>query len=209
MKKRVQALAYIKKHVDQIKSPDLYIEQTIYKNITQIVSAAREGLRFKEQDIMIDFNPTSFGVHMQIDEDPTYGFMRFKYMSVPNWFRVNLRPPDFIVTPYVNNLQAFFHFNAGECQIVPANYAMNYRNCKMDIDRNIYFLKISCSSIEEAKRRAIVMAYLTYDMTRHLFVKLQTGLMLENPFNFNSIYETLELYGIEIETPDVDIKLVV
>lgn len=52
------------------------------------------------------------------------------------------------------------------------------------------------------------MAYLTYDMTRHLFVKLQTGAMLENPFNFNSIYETLELYGIEIEIPDVDIKLV-
>jgi hypothetical protein len=33
--------------------------------------------------------------------------------------------------------------------------------------------------------------------------------MLENPFNFNSIYETLELYGVEIETPDVDIKLLV
>ena len=79
----------------------------------------------------------------------------------------------------------------------------------MDIDRNIYFLKISCGSVEEAKRRAIVMAYLTYDMTRHLFVKLLTGSMLENPFNFNSIYETLELYGVELETPDVDIKLLV
>jgi len=113
------------------------------------------------------------------------------------------------VTPYVNNLQAFFHFNAGDCQIVPANHVMDYRNCKMDIDRNIYFLKISCGSVEEAKRRAIVMAYLTYDMTRHLFVKLLTGSMLENPFNFNSIYETLELYGVELETPDVDIKLLV
>ena len=158
---------------------------------------------------MIDFNPTTFGVHMQIDEDPTQGFMRFKHLSVPNWFRINLRPPDFMVTPYVNNLQAFFHFNAGDCQIVPANHVMVYRNCKMDIDRNIYFLKISCGSVEEAKRRAIVMAYLTYDMTRHLFVKLLTGSMLENPFNFNSIYETLELYGVELETPDVDIKLLV
>jgi hypothetical protein len=53
------------------------------------------------------------------------------------------------------------------------------------------------------------MAYLTYDMTRHLFVKLHTGEMLENPFNFNSIYETHELYGLEITKPDVDIKLLV
>ena len=51
------------------------------------------------------------------------------------------------------------------------------------------------------------MAYLTYDMTRHLFVKLQTGEMLENPFNINSVYETHELYGLELETPDVDVKL--
>jgi hypothetical protein len=79
----------------------------------------------------------------------------------------------------------------------------------MDIDRNLYFVKISCASVEEARRRAIVMAYLTYDMTRHLFVKLHTGEMLENPFNFNSIYETHELYGLEITKPDVDIKLLV
>lgn len=79
----------------------------------------------------------------------------------------------------------------------------------MDIDRNLYFVKISCASVEEAKRRAIVMAYLTYDMTRHLFVKVMTGEMLENPFNFNSIYDTHELYGLEITKPDVDIKILV
>ena len=53
------------------------------------------------------------------------------------------------------------------------------------------------------------MAYLTYDMTRHLFVKVMTGEMLENPFNFNSIYDTHELYGLEITKPDVDIKILV
>ena len=52
----------------------------------------------------------------------------------------------------------------------------------MDIDRNLYFLEINCGSVEEARRRAMVMAYLTYDMTRHLFVKLSTSKMLEDPF---------------------------
>lgn len=79
----------------------------------------------------------------------------------------------------------------------------------MDIDRNLYFVKISCSTVEEARKRAIVMAYLTYDMTRHLFVKLHSGEMLENPFNFNSIYETHELFGLEMTLSDVDIKLLV
>ena len=60
---------------------------------------------------MFDFNQTTLGIHMQVDEDPSKGFYRYKNVSVPNWFEVGLRPPDFLVTPYVNNLQAFFHFN--------------------------------------------------------------------------------------------------
>ena len=64
---------------------------------------------------MIDFNPTNFSICMQVEEDPQKGFMRFKNLSVPLWFKVDLHAPDFMVTPYVNNLQAFFHFNKGDC----------------------------------------------------------------------------------------------
>lgn len=82
-----------------------------------------------------------------------------------------------------------FHFNQGDCQIVPSTYIMNYKKCKIDIDRNLYFLKISCNSVLEARKRALVLAYLTYDMTRHNFVKLNTGEMLENPYDHQNIYE--------------------
>jgi len=53
----------------------------------------------------------------------------------------------------------------------------------MDLDRNLYFVKIQCSSVAEAQKRALVLAYLTYDMARHIFVKLSTGAMLENPYD--------------------------
>lgn len=33
--------------------------------------------------------------------------------------------------------------------------------------------------------------------------------MLENPFNFNSVYETHELFGLELAKPDVDVKAMV
>ncbi len=86
LKKRVQALTYIKRHINQIKSPEIYLEQTIYNNIKDVVSTARLGLRFREQEIMIDYNPVSFGIHMQIDEETSKGFFRYRHLSVPNWF---------------------------------------------------------------------------------------------------------------------------
>lgn len=72
---------------------------------------------------------------------------------------------------------------------MPSTYILNYKNCQMDIDRSLYFLKISCSSVLEARKRALVLAYLTYDMTRQNFVKLNTGEMLESPYNHQNVYE--------------------
>lgn len=76
----------------------------------------------------------------------------------------------------------------------------------MDIDRNLYFLKMQCSSVLEARKRALVLAYLTYDMTRHIFVKLNTGEMLENPYDHQNVYEVQELYNLEEVQESVDIK---
>jgi len=175
LRKRVTALMNIKRHISQINSSDIYIEETIYENINDVVAAARQGFRFREQEIMIDFNPVTFGICMQVDERAMTGCFRYNQLSVPAWFGVNLKPPDFLVTPYVNNMQAFFHFNKGDCSIHPATYIVDYKKCKIDIDRNVYFVKLSCASVEEARKRAVVMAYLTYDMTRHQFVKVHTG----------------------------------
>ena len=50
------------------------------------------------------------------------------------------------------------------------------------------------------------MAYLTYDMTRHLFVKLSTSEMLEDPFIHQNIYDSHEIFGLEIKIEEVDVK---
>lgn len=159
---------------------------------------------------MFDFNPTTFGIHMQVEEDIDFrgGQRRFEMYSVPAWMEVGLRPPDMLTTPYCNNLMALFHFNQGDCEILPATHVLAYKRCAMDIDRNLYFVKVSCSSVEEARKRAIVLAYLTYDMTRHLFVKFSTGRMLEDPFTFQNIYDCHEMFDLEIEEdPDgIDVK---
>lgn len=76
----------------------------------------------------------------------------------------------------------------------------------MDIDRNLYFIKISCQSVLEARKRAIVLAYLTYDLTRHIFVKLNSATMLENPFNTQNIYEVQSLYNLSMLQESLDVK---
>ncbi len=139
---------------------------------------------------MFDFNPTTFEVHMAVDEEPNNGVYRYKGLAVPQWFRVPLHPPDFMQSPYINKLEALFHFTQQDCRILPATSILAYQNCQVDIDRNLYFLEINCGTVDEARRRAIVLAYLTYDMTRHLFVKLCTGKMLEDPFIHQNIYDS-------------------
>lgn len=52
-----------------INTPTIYIEQTLYNNINDVITGALSGFRFREQAIMFDFNPTTFQVHMAVDED--------------------------------------------------------------------------------------------------------------------------------------------
>lgn len=153
---------------------------------------------------MFDFNPVSYGVHMQVAE--ASDVQRYDKCSAPRWMNIAIEPPDFVSTPNLNSILALLHFNQGDCLIVPATYIMNYKRCKTDIDRSLYYLKIPCASILEARKRALVIAYLTYDMTRHIFVKLNTGEMLENPYDHKNIYEVQELYNLEQFIDVIDVK---
>lgn len=130
---------------------------------------------------MFDFNPASFGVYMRVAEAKDVD--RYEECSAPKWLGVPIEPPNFQNSANLNSILALFHFNQGDCQILPATSILDYKECKMDIDRNLYYLKIPCTSVLEARKRALVLAYLTYDMTRHIFVKLNTGKMLESPYD--------------------------
>lgn len=66
---------------------------------------------------------------MQVQEALTSGGQaigRYTNISVPGWFNCALRVPDFLSTSNVNNLLALFHFNAGDCKILPATHIIDY-----------------------------------------------------------------------------------
>lgn len=67
-----------------------------------------------------DFSLSSYQMYLVIQEKEKPLF-RYVQTSVPQWFNLNLRVPEFAPTPYVNNILAFFHYNDEGCSIVPAN----------------------------------------------------------------------------------------
>ena len=69
LKKRMKAFSNIRAQLLNIDSQEIYIEQSMYQEFEHIVATAAHGFRFAEQSIMFDFNPTTFGIHMQVEED--------------------------------------------------------------------------------------------------------------------------------------------
>ena len=147
---------------------------------------------------------------MQVQENiPQDGSVpgRYSQTAVPGWFKLNLSVPDFLATPNVNNLLALFHFNQGDCSVVPATQIINYSQQRIDVDRDCYYIQMNCATVEEAKRRALVLAYLTYDLRVHNFVRLSTGKMMENPHLMNKMYRLLDSFKIDLVQKDQDVDL--
>lgn len=122
-----------------------------------------------------------------------------------------MKVPDFLATQNVNNLLALFHFSVGDCRVVPATHIIDYQNQAIDVDRDTYYIEINCSSTDEAKKRALVLAYLTYDVRELNFVRLNTGRMMENPHLMNKMYKILDTFGIDLidKEQGIDLKTVV
>ena len=150
---------------------------------------------------MFDFNPHTYQVHMQVQENiPQDGSIpgRYSQVSVPKWFNLPLRIPVFLATQNVNNLLALFHFSVGDCRVVPSSQIIDYRKQAIDVDRQCYYIELNCSSIDEAKKRALVLAYLTYDLRNHNFVHLNTAMMMENPHIMSKMYRMFDHFDISL-----------
>eukprot|EP00347_Sterkiella_histriomuscorum_P006457 403352701 len=195
LKKRMVALTNIKRHIDKIKSPEIYIEQSLYSNIDQIVTLIHTQMKFEEQNINFDFNYSNHQITIQ-QNDRERQRLRYFSQAVPKWFNLTFKTTDYKQTNYSNSLLAFFHFNEGNCQILPINYVVNYEKSQVDLDRNLYFLQMKCHSIDEAKRRALTLALLTYDIHRHVFLQIHTSDMLQDPFMIQNIYTIKQRFGL-------------
>ena len=66
---------------------------------------------------------------------------------------------------------------------------------------------MNCSSVDEAKKRALILAYLTYDVRQNNFVQLNSSNMMLNPHIMNKMFKLLSNFGLDLENDDkVDLK---
>ena len=128
-----------------------------------------------------DFNRINKAVCLTVNEVHKY-VSRYHSQAIPEWFNLPFRSIDFNQSPYFNDLAALMHFNDIECEVLPVNYVIDPSEKYIDIDRDLSFIKITCNTVDEARRRAYVIANLTYDVHSGIFVKLSTQSMLQDPY---------------------------
>ena len=54
------ALTLIKRHIDKITKPEVYIEESLYTHIHALAKAIHSQMRFEEQNLVFDFNTLSY-----------------------------------------------------------------------------------------------------------------------------------------------------
>lgn len=91
---------------------------------------------------------------------------------------------------FVNDLMGIFHFtNAGkvddsqnDSQVKDFNQIVNYRHKSIDLQKGLKFIEIKCGSVQEARRRALLIALLTYYFKQQFFIRVFTQRQLEEGF---------------------------
>lgn len=132
-RKRLIGLETIKNHIIQISSRVLYVEQSIYNNLKQIAKMIETQLRFEEQTLDFDFNQLNSQVCLFVNENHKY-VQRYQQQAVPQWFGLPFRCIDFRQTAHFNDLQALFHLNEMDAEVLPVNYVINHKAKEVDID---------------------------------------------------------------------------
>jgi hypothetical protein len=104
----------------------------------------------------------------------------------------------------VNQTLALFHYaTMSYGEIIKYNDIVDMNKKNIDLDVPLYFLEVHCRTVEEARKRACILAYLTYDIRKSVYVKLFTKTMLEDPFFYSNIRKCWSHFNIK----SVDISL--
>ena len=117
-------------------------------------------------------------------------------MSIPEWMMVDLLLPNKTQNyAFFDDVMALIHCN--EEQSALYNYAEIVSSKKVDISGALKFIKITCKTIEEARRRGVIVALLSYDLTRRNFIKLNTARMIEEHIFLTGLSKIWAAKGIK------------
>ena len=88
-----------------------------------------------------------------------------------------------VPSPHFNEVYGLVHFNRTSAEAVDYNEVVDHLQKQMDVRTDaLRFIRVVCASVEEARKRAAVLAVLTYNIKDDQFVRLFTRKALEAGF---------------------------
>ena len=147
--------------------------------------------RFPEQLFQFDFNPGFEAWIKQRDWEFLNISKRFESIAVPNWMKLSLSSEfynDNMKTEYNSNIMALLHYVKSPLSIV------DNKSCIKGKEHTIRFIKWSFDSVKESRQRALIIALLTYRLSKKLFVPFYTDEMMKKPLILMNLRELWSAY---------------
>lgn len=107
---------------------------------------------------------------------------RFKHAPVPNWLLSSIedfhkyRLSENQISLFFNNFLGIIHRSAFETmpEVRDFNEIVDPVKKTMNLNLGLNFISIHCGSVGEAKKRAMLVAILSYNLKRRSFIRLFT-----------------------------------
>ena len=192
--RRFRFLGSLKQYLARLDSNTIYLEETLYLELPRMITQiANKSTRFVEQYVAFGFEGNLKQIIIR-----NLKVARFETALVPHWvlpedtsddgFRKNTL--NLGEQLFLNDLMAVFHFTdsyaslegAADTQVKDFNQIVNYRHKTIDLQKGLKFIEMRCGSVEEARKRALLVALLTFFFRQQLFVRVFTQKQLEEGF---------------------------
>lgn len=107
---------------------------------------------------------------------------RFRHYPIPAWIWKTIddfnkfRLHENQISIYFNNFLGVFHrasFDA-MCEVKDFNEIVDPKQKTMNLNLGLNFISIHCMTVTEAKKRALLVALLSYNLKRRSFVRMYT-----------------------------------
>ena len=101
---------------------------------------------------------------------------------------VGATPADY-PTHFANSCMALFHYKEGkEARVLEYNQIVDPNRKRLHMPPGYRFIRIDYGDVAEARRRALVLALLTFNFKTRRFVTMYTREMMEDGFFLSSLH---------------------
>jgi len=141
------------------------VEEGIYNEVSNgILVRQATQMRFVEQNFSFAFSERHVQCRNQTDTEG-----RFTEMAFPMWFG----DVEIIREGTLNNdFLSLFHCSTEPCEVKDYNDIVAFEEKSLALNYGLRFIKCTLPTVKEAINRALVVAVLTYNLRKGVFVRL-------------------------------------